>query len=147
MGMTYQFTKLNKEDLISGKLRKMMPKKWADPDPVYKTIWDNAIGNEMDREDFISNIMWDPEKWDEGIDKRLLKGQAHTVLYWYDLRIVTRRMAQRGFDTLEALDKKVFSMPFEKLKENEDICCAGIMLRKFDDDPEENANKPYWETF
>lgn len=115
MGMVYQFSRISRGKLLSGKIDP--PRRedfesaedyWDAPDPFITAIDRNTVGDELDREDFIRGLVRDNGEPSERDREVMEWAKAH--LKDHDVYYVTMAGLKKGIKTLKELDAKVEEM-------------------------------------
>ena len=137
MGTTYNFTKVPKADLASGRLLEIKGKPILingveffdeDNDPIVRMLDENSI-NELDRDYFIWSVLGFDRKAKDQYGEFSGRKEYEDWFQDYQCVPITREMVERGIKTLEALDAKVFSMPHQPWPEESSTRFAGICYK------------------
>lgn len=124
MGDTYGFSKVKREVFLNGESRFVLDSSGIcieEDNPKYKEI----VGD-LDREDFLYRLVR-PAKGFSNSDP-ILSEFLKTKFDESEEQcfVVTRESVGKAISVLEDLDRKVFSMPFKKPKDDEEMA-AGIV--------------------
>ena len=117
MGMVYQFSRVSREKLLSGKMDpprredfESAEEYWDAPDPFMAAIERNTVGAELDREDFIRGLVLVRDDGELSERDREVMEWVKTHLKDHDVYYVTMARLKKGIKTLKELDAKVEEM-------------------------------------